>query len=74
MECWSYFYRLMRDGTASIHESREDVSAFQPGITLKQCFRSIARRKHSKDMLHRQAMPADDRFAAENFRIERNPL
>ena len=60
----------MASQAGGVNQAGLDILGIQPRITLQDGGRIIARREHVEHMLHRQAAATDDRFAAEDFRIE----
>ena len=53
----------MTDDTSSIEKAGADVFRLEPRVALENDLGSVAGGQHPKDMLHGEAMPADDWLA-----------
>ena len=66
------FNAFVTDDASGIEKAGPNVFGFKPGVTPEDCFGSIARCKHPKDVLDGQSMSSDDRLAAEDLGVGGN--
>jgi hypothetical protein len=68
------FHPLMRHQSACRHQTGSKILRLQPGIALQDRSPGISRCQHFQDVVDRQAASPDQRFAAENLRVEGTAL
>ena len=63
----------MTDETSRIYQAGLHVVAFEPRVLPEEIINRVSGRQHPEDVLHRQAPAPNDRLAAEDARINRDP-
>ena len=67
-------YAFIGRNPAGVNQAGLNVFALEPGIVLQNSVNRITRSEHGEHMLHGQPPTSDDRLAAENFSVHRNPF
>jgi hypothetical protein len=67
-------HALMRDHSASVGQTGQDVLTLEPGISPHDLLRRITGCEHRQDVLDRESSPANDRLPAEDCRVYGDPL
>ena len=68
------FNALVAHEAPGVEQTGANVLDLQPRIAFENRFHGIAGREHAQDVLDREPSAANNRFAAENLRIERDPF
>jgi len=58
---------------AGEQEARAHALGLEPRVSREQILSGVARGENPEDVLHGEAVPANDRFSAEDLRIDRDP-